>query len=461
MVREPSIQLELLGRHWPQIKDRVEQTQRELINSIPPDDPIKHTVDLLSPIGCGRAEVRHTRALAYLCDENKSHKLKRIVLRRVIEKVNELSKDTKSVAIAANVLKLINAKQADVIVATPEYPNDAGRNDIRIERRRDSDKQPLVIIENKIKRHVDPLKLNDQLDGYKKDAYDLCDRHKWPRPLLVLLAPTEHEQKGWVSVTYLQLASALRKAWEDSKSALSKSFIGRMWLELYIATIIPGVLQTDIMQLKKEDIEIYLDQELPSAQGGLQMENKLIIPAISREFDFYLRNWKIMDVIDEDEKADPSEQEKVREIYERAKNDFDKLIKDFKDALESVADKLFGSSDRWHLTESGWDCYRYIYIGNGKRKRFGSIGMYPEWNLTASEKPTLIGYFEPENDRVLDDLLLSIREKVKDVYEEEGLMKWLYMSLSFSTSHADIQSEVKKMAKAFFEAAIPAFKKFA
>ena len=170
-------------------------------------------------------------------------------------------------------------------------------------------------------------------------------RHRLP-PLLVLLAPKRYDKKAlkpakdWVSLKYLDLASALRKAWVDSKS--DQHSIGRAWLALYIASIVPGALESDLTQLSEDDVEIYLGQKIPSPKGEPQM--KSVVPAASPEVDHYLRHVKIMDqILDDRKNADPSDYEIVEIVYDRAKEKTTELLDDLKKALDSVASRLFRS----------------------------------------------------------------------------------------------------------------------
>jgi hypothetical protein len=98
----------------------------------------------------------------------------------------------------------------------------------------------LIIIENKI----DAPEGGGQLGSYETKARQWCNKYKG-RYLLVYLTPQERQTKlakdRWVTLSYLDLASALREAWQKTPNAA-----GRPWLELYIAAITCGVVGIDI-----------------------------------------------------------------------------------------------------------------------------------------------------------------------------------------------------------------------
>jgi hypothetical protein len=98
-------------------------------------------------------------------------------------------------------------------------------------------KAALIVIENKIAAREGA----GQLGWYEREARKWCKKHKG-RSLLVWLAPEKRNASdGWANLSYLELASALRKAWRRNLRA-----VGRPWLGLYIAAITSGVLGIDI-----------------------------------------------------------------------------------------------------------------------------------------------------------------------------------------------------------------------
>ena len=144
--------------------------------------------------------------------------------------------------------------------ATPEfrYSNDR-RCDIWITFKNRTD-NGLIILENKI----DAPEGVGQLGSYETKARQWCNKYKG-RCLLVYLTPHGRQTKlakdRWVTLSYLDLASALREAWQKTPNAA-----GRPWLELYIAAITVGVVEIDINRPQDTplgDIETYLGKAAP------------------------------------------------------------------------------------------------------------------------------------------------------------------------------------------------------
>jgi hypothetical protein len=255
-LRQPSLQLDALSGHWPEIEKKISRTRRRLNQDIPKDDPIRLSVNLLAPIGRIRDENVHTRALAYLLDPSNPHGFRKRVLSSLIQKVQDIGPHGIG---ASKVLALLHRKWTKISVIS-EYRyriegfrhRSVARCDIWITLRARKD-AAVVIIENKI----DAPEGNGQLGWYERKAREWCKKNNG-RALLVYLASEKREKDKWVSLSYLDLASALRGAWiKDSRAA------GRAWLGLYIAAITGGVLGFDTSRLQDialTDIEAYLGE---------------------------------------------------------------------------------------------------------------------------------------------------------------------------------------------------------
>ncbi len=254
MVRQPSLMLSRLNEHWPALAKQILKQRQTLSNEIAVDDPIRFRVGLLSPIKRISDETIHTRALAYLLNPSEEHGLGKHVLAAILTKLPRRQG-------AAKLAALLRQKRTRVDVF-PEYrysiegssTRSVAQNDIRIEMRTNNN-AALIVIENKI----DAPEGEGQLGWYETEARKWCKKNKG-RSLLVYLAPEKRESKPegdqWLSLSYLDLASALRDVWRRSRSAACHA-----WLGLYISAITRGVLGIDINRLQDttiEEIEAYL-----------------------------------------------------------------------------------------------------------------------------------------------------------------------------------------------------------
>ena len=246
--------LSRLNEHWPALEKQILKQRQTLSNEIAEDDPIRLPVDLLSPIKRISDETIHTRALAYLLNPSEEHGLGKNVLAAIFAKLPRRRG-------AAKLAVLLRQKRTRVDVF-PEYrysiegapSRSAARNDIRIEMHNNNN-AAVIVIENKI----DAPEGEGQLGWYDSEACKWCKKHKG-RSLLVYLGrekrQTKQDDDQWLSLTYLDLASALRDVWRRSRSAP-----GRAWLGLYISAITRGVLGIDINRLQDttiKEIEAYL-----------------------------------------------------------------------------------------------------------------------------------------------------------------------------------------------------------
>ena len=247
VARMPSRQLVELELHWPHLEKEIKRKRRQLASKIPNDDPLRFPIDLLTPLGRIADETLHTRALAYLLNDDNRHGLRRGVLCSLLETV----RDTRRGTGALQVLALVNRKPTKISV-TPEYrysikgfkDRSVARCDIwiTIESRRN---KALVVIENKI----GALEGKGQLGWYRRKAHEWCRTHNAHAPIMIYLAPERVPKENWVSLSYVDLAAALRRVWRKSKYA------GRAWLGLYIAAITNGVLEADL-QGRPQDIDL-------------------------------------------------------------------------------------------------------------------------------------------------------------------------------------------------------------
>ena len=120
MAQRPSLELVVLKRHWPEVQRKFDKERQQLDCRIPEDDPIRLSVDLLTPLNEMDAERVHTRALAYLLDPSQDHGFRRAVLVAFLEKVQEGAPRSAAVSHA---LHLLGVKSTGVSV-TPEYRYD-------------------------------------------------------------------------------------------------------------------------------------------------------------------------------------------------------------------------------------------------------------------------------------------------------------------------------------------------
>jgi hypothetical protein len=251
LFRQPSRELGALRNSWPDVKAMIDDHRHRLSRRIHKDDPIRGTVDLLNPLGRTMDEAIHSRALAYLLSDEQhgygKHGYGKQVLDSLVEKVKDCGPRGSG---AAAVLTLLRRKRAEIVV-TPEfrYPieNDqdrsAGRCDIWVKLRAGK-RSALIVIENKINAPEG----SRQLQAYSREACAWC-RANNGIPLLIYLAPVRRETKSsdgdWVSLSYLELASALRRAWLKEPNAT-----GKYWLSLYIVSVMRGILGFDIRRTR-------------------------------------------------------------------------------------------------------------------------------------------------------------------------------------------------------------------
>jgi hypothetical protein len=236
LIRRPTPELQLLKAHWPEAVRRLNNQHRKLRDEIrkqAADDPIFSPVDLLSTIEHALDERLHTKALAYLLDWRKRHGFGKHVLQNILERMPHGSG-------ASKVSTLLRSKSSSVKV-----DSEFGHCDIWLEiavRKRCA----LIIIENKIEAPEGP----SQLERYAKKA-KLWQKHHKGAILLIYLTPEGDSASSdkWTSLSYLQLAAALRKTWLEEPNA-----VGRHWLGLYITTIVHGVLGADPTKLDEIDL---------------------------------------------------------------------------------------------------------------------------------------------------------------------------------------------------------------
>jgi PD-(D/E)XK nuclease superfamily len=246
--RQPSLELELLDRHWSKVRSRVDRERRKLSQPIKDDDPIKFSTDLLTPIVRTLDENTHTRSIAFLFDKSQPHGFETKVLRQFINLCP--NKKTKKI------LKLLSLENN--ISVEPEFrfrternpERSLGRCDIRI--RIETDKgNAIVIVENKISA----AEGDSQLRWYERHAHSWCKDHVPAERLFVYLTPRgiKASSPEWVNLSYLELASVLRHVWFHNRRAPGSS-----WLGLYTAAVVRGVLGIDSSSVTPEQIKTYL-----------------------------------------------------------------------------------------------------------------------------------------------------------------------------------------------------------
>jgi hypothetical protein len=288
LLRRRSSQLVALKKGWAAVQRQLDDRRELVCKHLPDNDPIYTEIDLLSPLEAQFDENLHTRALAYLLDESKSreHELERSVLIEIVREVKfRAGRGTKSNSEARKILKLLSRQRTEISVF-PEYRyaierarnRSVARCDIWIEVKDEKiGEHGLVIIENKIDAPV-----TDQLKWYQKESNRWCSAHAPAARLLILLAKKVQNRlpSEWVTCSPLQLASTLRGIWSEHKSAR-----GRVWLGLYIASVMRGVLGIQPNRFTEAEIESYLDEA--DLGGGRPMTSKIAkLPASSHELQF-------------------------------------------------------------------------------------------------------------------------------------------------------------------------------
>jgi hypothetical protein len=226
-------------RLWPRVLKEFHHKRSRLLGKIPEDDPIRLGVDLLHPIRCASDETLHSQALAYALNPAEKHGFERSVVRALLQVI----RDAYPRAGAARVLKRVQKSTAKITV-TPEYRfrvegmrnRSIARSDIWIEAKVRKH-AAVIVIENKIGAGES----TGQLGWYEQKVSAWCKAHGG-RCLLIFLtkngdvAKTSKKHR-WVPLSYLELASALRKAWVQNRNKE-----GVHWLALYIASIARGVV---------------------------------------------------------------------------------------------------------------------------------------------------------------------------------------------------------------------------
>lgn len=259
LVRKPSLELEALEKVWPATRRNFIRKRRELLAAVPKDDPVRLTVDLLHSIKCASDETLHTQALAYALDPTQGHGFGKTVAQALLETIARL----RPRAGAARVLRRIRKKNVKIRVR-PEYRyriegyrnRSIARSDIWVEARVRKT-SALIVIENKI----GAAESEGQLTWYEQKARSWCRKEGHSRCLLIFLTRDGRiartaKKHPWISLSYLQLAAALRTAWKRTTSSA-----GHSWLGLYIASISRGLLGMEPEEwdsVSLADIETYL-----------------------------------------------------------------------------------------------------------------------------------------------------------------------------------------------------------
>jgi hypothetical protein len=88
IARQPSRELKALGYAWPKLQSKMSAAKQRAIQDVPKGDPIRSSVDLLTPLRRVRDENVHTRALAFLLDPKESHGLGDAVLKELLTEIN-------------------------------------------------------------------------------------------------------------------------------------------------------------------------------------------------------------------------------------------------------------------------------------------------------------------------------------------------------------------------------------
>jgi hypothetical protein len=255
-VRQPTPILAELKKHWDALEQQILSQPEELSSGVSIDDPIRLPVNLLKPIKRILDETAQTRAIAYLLDPSEDHKFGKAALHAVLAKLQR-GKGVSQLA------ALLRQKHTHVTVV-PEYRfliegaknRSVARNDIRVETR-NGHNAGLIVIENKI----DSPEGGDQLSWYEVEARKWHKKNKGTS-LLVYLArkkrQTGRNDDQWLSLPYINFASALRDVWLRDRKAP-----GSAWLGLYISAITRGVLGIDLERPQDTtiaEIEAYIGE---------------------------------------------------------------------------------------------------------------------------------------------------------------------------------------------------------
>lgn len=258
VARKENVWLPALVCNWAGPSHQLDANRKRLIGKIPdPNDPIRHCVNLLSPIGRAMDEGIHTLALAYLMnpDPTYPHGFGKSILVEMLSKFGHCTS-------AKSILSILLKNNSKVSVV-PEYRykeegirnRSTSRCDIWVEVHSRS-KHALFIIENKISSP----ETSGQLSWYEKRAKRWCKTFQQSVAFLVYLtldgkAATSSSTQGWHSLSYLSLASALRRVWLEKPRAA-----GRAWLSLYIAAITGGIMGISMSDPSgyEHEIELYL-----------------------------------------------------------------------------------------------------------------------------------------------------------------------------------------------------------
>ena len=244
MLRSPSLELRVLEKGWPrgELLELKKQIRERIGN-----DPISLPVDLLSPLRAQFNETLHTQALVYLFDESKPHRLGRVALIDFIESAMKVKSANDAINNNASKILTLARRNSAIVKITPEYrylvednyDKKVARCDILIEiADGQSSEYGLVIVENKINARI-----TDQRSWYQRESQKWRSTHHSVTVLLILLSRNDRleltslQAKAWLSFSYLELASMLRRRWVEIRELP----IG-CWLGLYIVTIMRGVL---------------------------------------------------------------------------------------------------------------------------------------------------------------------------------------------------------------------------
>jgi hypothetical protein len=96
-VSTPSSELQFLKRYWAKVSGPLKKERELLWSRLTPDDPIRQSCDLLSPLRSAGDEVLHTLALSYLIDPEKPHGLRGTSIRQLLLALKRLSKKHQSI----------------------------------------------------------------------------------------------------------------------------------------------------------------------------------------------------------------------------------------------------------------------------------------------------------------------------------------------------------------------------
>lgn len=315
----PIAVLDSLGEKLSDWRKRCQRELRRQLAKVGNDHPIKCKIGLFGPMGMHRAEVSHTRALAWLLDPRSEHGFGSDLFSALLKRAHVQA----------------GGPEFDVSLVEAERffrggKKDQGRTDIWIEgewREETGPKRGLVVIEAKI----DSDEGGGQLDRYSKEVgrYPAASSRK----LKLLLTPRQDEpvkvRNGWVPLSFHDLSTAFL-----SRLGGLKGLPGYDFLRIYLA----GVL-SDILGIATGDTigpaDPYDRLQILKGVPVLTPKQEKPMEYVSRSLGFYLKHWDEMQYLHEERKD-----ERVRDVAARASEQAENLLQKCSKCIEKHFQKV-------------------------------------------------------------------------------------------------------------------------